>query len=102
MRLVMEQNSHFSMSKLALLDEEVAILPSEMQSAWMRVEGKVKGSPRSSVWWWRLPLAAAAAVAALVLVTPLGRVWAQSLWTRFVLTQTVSIKIDLQQTAPSL
>jgi hypothetical protein len=100
--ITMEQGNRFVASKLALLDDEVKISAAEMETAWIGVQARVDVRVPMRDGRWRWTLAVAAGLAGLFLLTPAGRIWAQTVWSRFVLNTSLNVQIDLEHATPSL
>ena len=93
----MEHDSEFVLARLRTLAEPLAVDDAAVERAWAKVT-----APRGSSFSWRWPLAAAATIVGLGLLSPTGRVWAEDIWTRLVLRQTVAVELELEGAKPSL
>ena len=93
----MEQDNEFVLGKLRTLTEPITVSEEAVERAWAKVS-----APRGRSFPWRWPLAAAATIVGLGVLSPTGRVLAEDLWTRLVLRQTVAVELELEGAKPSL
>ena len=96
-----EATPMFTMQKLRLLHEEPNLQDDEIALAWQRTQAaRAAARPRLSKALW--PLAAAAGLAGVFLLTPTGRAAAMAVWQSLTLTRVQNVSIDFSKATPNL
>jgi hypothetical protein len=96
-----EETQSFTMQKLGLLHEEPNLPDDEIALAWQRTQAaRLPARARFLNPLW--PLAAAAGLAGILLLTPTGRATAEALWRSLTLTSVQNVSIDFSKTTMNL
>jgi hypothetical protein len=96
-----EQTPLFTMQKLELLHEEPNLSDDEIARAWQRMQAaRLPARTSSSRAFW--PLAAAAGLTGILLLTPTGRATAEAVWQSLTLTRVENISLDFSKTTMNL
>lgn len=91
----------FTIHKLRLLDEEPNLTDDAIALAWQRTQSvRLAARPSLAKAWW--PMAAAAGLAGVLLLTPIGRATALTLWQSLTLTRVQNVSIDFTGMTPNL
>ncbi|MBL8176633.1 MAG: hypothetical protein JNK48_18295 [Bryobacterales bacterium] len=94
MNAIMEPDK-FVAEKLAMLSADVTLGPAQVDAAWSRMQARRSASARQSVRRRWAGVAAGVALLA-ILGSSVGRGWAQSLWTWFVLRQALPVSLNME------